>query len=56
MGLCLPCCPAALLQIKGESVVRPYTPVTLDNEYGHFDLVGGRPSQNGRAQQQQHRP
>ncbi len=28
------------VQINGETVVRPYTPVTLDNEYGHFDLVG----------------
>jgi hypothetical protein len=25
--------------INGESVVRPYTPTTLDNDLGHFDLV-----------------
>ena len=27
------------LQVDGETVVRPYTPVTLDLDHGHFDLV-----------------
>lgn len=26
-------------EVDGEQVVRPYTPTTLDNELGHFDLV-----------------
>jgi len=26
-------------EVNGEQVVRPYTPTTLDNELGHFDLV-----------------
>lgn len=34
--------PLRMRQIKGETVVRPYTPVTLDDELGHFDLVGPR--------------
>lgn len=26
-------------RIKGELVIRPYTPVTSDDEFGYFDLI-----------------
>ena len=39
LGLTVASCLVAKAQVDGETVVRPYTPVTSDRQLGYFDLV-----------------
>jgi len=39
MGLSTSSCIVARAELDGKQVSRPYTPVTLNNQKGHFDLI-----------------